>query len=119
VRALPVLAIATPRDQWQSYFAAVLLRDNAWSNVQDDCSNTEYNRRRRAATQEALSPRQIQEILEEEQRAWNLGREWLVDLGFEDFAYYAEHERRGLHFHRYRLGIEDLWDDELKSEHAG
>jgi hypothetical protein len=36
----------------------------------------------------------------------------LAELGLTDFTLYDERARRGLHYHRYRLGIDELWPDD-------
>ena len=32
--------------------------------------------------------------------AWEIGRKVLADLGLDDFVWYDERMRRGLHFHK-------------------
>jgi hypothetical protein len=100
-------------DEWNAYFEAAKTRDEAWSQVPRDGSVGEYNNQLRTAAQSRLTRDQMGRIVAEEERAWAIGRGLLADLGFEDLELYAEHERRGLHFHRYRLGIDDLWEGDL------
>jgi hypothetical protein len=103
----------TPREEWNVYFSAARVRDNAWSRVREEGSRSEYNDELRAAARKALTGAELRLIVAEEERAWTIGREILESVGFEDFDYYEERRRRGLHFHRYRLGLEDLWEDDL------
>lgn len=67
----------------------------------------EHNERLRAAAQEALSEEQLVLIVAEEQRAWTIGRELLEGFGFQHFD---------LHFHRYRLGMEGPWEEEISTD---
>jgi hypothetical protein len=103
----------TSRDRWLTYFEAVKARDQAWSALSYQGSVDQFNEMRRAAAQVALTPTQLGHILEEEELAWVLGRELLEALGFDAVDYYAERMRKGLHFHRYRLGLDDLWEDDV------
>jgi hypothetical protein len=102
----------TPRESWLAYFDAVGARDRAWSGVVGSDDVQQFNDRLRATAQAALTPEQLNRILVEKEFAWVLGRELLEAVGFDDFAYYAERARKGLHFHRYRLGLDELWEDD-------
>ena len=89
------------------------MRDNAWSHVQEEGSRSEYNDELRAAAREVLTGAELRLIVAEEERAWTIGREILESVGFEDFDYYEDRRRKGLHFHRYRLGLDDSCEDDL------
>ncbi|MBE7481535.1 MAG: hypothetical protein HS104_16335 [Polyangiaceae bacterium] len=103
-----------PRDEWTAYYIAAKARDDAWSQLPDDLPPPEYNERLRSSAKEQLTADQIDLILAEEARAWAIGRELLESLGFEDLPAYDERTIRGLHDHRYRLGLDELWDDDLR-----
>ena len=102
----------TQRESWLVYFAAVKARDQAWSEVSCSGNLEQYNQALRAAAQATMTSAQFSHILDEEDLAWVLGRELLETVGFDDFGYYAERKRKGLHFHRYRLGLDELWEDD-------
>jgi hypothetical protein len=101
----------TSRDRWLVYFDAVKARDRAWSEVSYPGSVDQFNEMG-AAAQAGMTPAQLSHILEEEELAWVLGRGLLAALGFDAFDYYAKRMRKGLHYHRYRLGLDDLWEDD-------
>jgi hypothetical protein len=37
----------------------------------------------------------------------------LVDRGFERLEQFEKRARHGLHCHRYRLGIDELWPEDI------
>jgi len=45
----------------------------------------------------------------EETLAWAIGREVLAELGLVNIVAYDQRTARGLHLHRYRLGLEEAW----------
>ena len=98
----------TSPDEYKEYFNAAKVRDMAWDGVPSTDDVDAYNDGIRAAAQSVLTSQQIERILAEEQLAWDIGREVLVDLGFDEWTYYARRESDGLYFHRYRLGVEAL-----------
>ena len=102
----------TPRSDWEAYFDAARKRDVAQDAVPESGSKEEFNSSLRVAAQSALAEHEIGLILAEEERAWTIGRELLADLGFDRWDYYAERERRGIHHHRYRLGLDELWEED-------
>jgi hypothetical protein len=103
---------------WQTYFDAAQARDQILSQVPKHGTVEEYNERLRGAVQAALRPEQIQSILAEEATAWAIGRELLERVGFENSDYYANRKRRGLHVHRYRLGLDDLWPEDAAPQNT-
>jgi hypothetical protein len=105
----------TPRNAWQRYFGVAKKRDQIVAEVPKDGSIDEYNDRLRAAVQSSLSAEQIELILAEEELAWRIGRELLERLGFDDFEYYEARTHKGLHNHRYRLGLDELWPEDRPS----
>jgi len=101
----------TPRDECDAYYRAARLRDEAWARVEEGSSIDDYNDQLRAVAQDALTEEQLQLILAEEERAWTFGRELLLDLGFDKLDYYDERARKGVYYHRCRLGMEPLRED--------
>jgi hypothetical protein len=108
----------TPRQVWNAYLQATVGRDEVWDAVREDGSLSDESERIRAASKRSLAVEDMTLILEEEQRAWTIGGELLEQVGFTDFASYARRERLGLHFHRYRLGLDDLWPEDLAMQAA-
>ena len=98
----------TGGEKWRAYFAAALARDKIVAGV-DREPPTDFAMRSRAATSAGLSTEQKNLIVEEEQLAWELGKELLRSAGMQDFVKYDESTRLGVHFHRYRLGMDELW----------
>lgn len=109
----------TPEEKYEAYTSALLVRHEAWKSIPEDDSIDAYWEKVRNAARGALDDEQVTLILEEEQRAWTIGHELLVSLGFEKLDLYAERERMGLHFHRYRMGIDPLWDEDLAARCQG
>lgn len=62
-------------------------------------NNADYNELLRLASRRIMSDEQIQLIVAEEKRAWQIGLGLLQELNFTKLEIYAEQERRGLHFH--------------------
>jgi len=81
---------------WKAYHAAVVRRDKLAANGRD-------------AVSKGLSRREMQLICDEETLAWKLGREFIPDGLHTD---YDEHSRLGVHYHRYRLGLDELWPED-------
>ena len=102
----------TPRETWDRYYEAIGIRDETWAQVDESGSIDAYNDRRRAAVQDALTEDQLQLIIDEETRAWIFGREALLDLRFSDLEYYDDRSRKGVYYHRYRLGLVPLLDED-------
>ncbi|MBN1608795.1 MAG: hypothetical protein JW940_19365 [Polyangiaceae bacterium] len=105
----------TPRSEWQRYFGAAKKRDQIIAEVPRGGSTDEYNDRLRAAMQSSLRAEQIELILTEEALAWRIAQELLAGVGFDDFEYYEAAMRKGLHCHRYRLGLDELWPEDRAS----
>ncbi len=107
----------TERAEHELYYAVTTRRgaatDEATAQMPEGLDVTEQNNRLRAALQAALNDDDRGRIMREEALAWEVGREVLVELGFDDLTRYDERTRTGLHFHRYRLGMEDLWPDDV------
>ena len=87
----------TPPEKWGSYHAAAFRRDGAvkdggWDAVPDTLHDAEK-----------------QLIVDEETLAWKLGRQFIPE---ELYAEYDEEARRGVHNHRYRLGLDELWPED-------
>ena len=73
-------------------------------------SNAEFTRRLAATMQRDLTDRERKLILDEETRAWQLGRELLAASGWTDDATYEERARVGVYNYRVRMGIEPVTD---------
>jgi len=65
----------------------------------------------RQAVYQGLDEQNRNRILDEEMRAWRIGRKILAQLGLIDFARYNEREQSGLQTHRRRLGMDRQWPD--------
>lgn len=106
----------TPRPEWDAYNAITrrrsLLEQNLREEAADGLSDRDANDWYRAALGERLGEATCAAIMREEALAWQVGREVLAELGVVDFTVYDERRRRGLHLHRYRLGLEDAWPDD-------
>jgi hypothetical protein len=89
---------ATNLELWCKYHDAILHRGRLWEGGAN-----------RDSVCRALSADEKQLIVEEETLAWKLGRPFIPD---EWYAAYDEKARRGVHNHRYRLGLDDLWPED-------
>jgi hypothetical protein len=87
----------TPSEKWNEYHAAAFHRDGVVKQVGWD------------AVRAALSEDEKQLISDEEDLAWRLGRRFIPD---DLHAEYDEKARRGVHNHRYRLGLDELWPED-------
>ncbi|MBL8915602.1 MAG: hypothetical protein JNM17_33195 [Archangium sp.] len=99
----------TRGEAWRAYHAAAIARDQV---VVAPEPAADFALRARAALSAQLTEKQKLLIVSEEQLAWDFGRELLRDAGLQDFSRYDESTRRGVHFHRYRLGLDELWPGE-------
>lgn len=95
----------TPRPAWDAYNAVAIKRSEAEIGIADLASADSA----RIALRNALTDDERALILAEEELAWRIGRELLQQVGFHTWDAYEAREREGMHFHRYRLGIEDAW----------
>jgi hypothetical protein len=87
----------TPPETWARYHAAACHRDgvvrlSGWDAVPN-----------------ALSEEEKQVISDEESLAWKLGRAFIPEQLLPE---YDEKARRGVHNHRYRLGLDELWPED-------
>jgi hypothetical protein len=89
----------TPPETWHAYHRAVVHRDELGDAIDNELSRRDRLRKR-------LSGRERRLIVAEETRAWALGREFIPE---PVLAAYERRARQGVHFHRYRLGIDPLW----------
>jgi len=107
----------TERSKYNLYDVAAERRDaitaEVISKMPEGLSKQEHWERRRTAVRAALGADDLTRIIGEETLAWEVGREVLAELGLTDFALYDERMRRGLHYHRYRLGIDELRPDDV------
>jgi len=102
----------TERVEWDAYTAVAVRRDELTKQLHaesPDADGPTFNARLREAMQTKLSADDRDRIVREETLAWDIGREVLAELGLGDFHEYDERARNGLHNHRYRLGMDDLW----------
>jgi len=90
----------TERVEYERYDSAVKQRDaileKADAAVPSGFTAQQRWDRLRAAIGEELDERDRQRIVDEEQRAWDIGREALVELGHSDFTRYDERVRQGI-----------------------
>jgi hypothetical protein len=108
------------RAEWELYNAAAERRGQIMSRVDKathDLGARERDGRMRQAVLAGLDDDARDRVIREESSAWRTGREVLVEFGWVDFALYDDRERRGLHAHRYRLGIDPPWPGD--EEEAG
>lgn len=96
----------TPRPQWETYLKAAKARDKAYGL--DMAGEFKVI----PTWTSRLPDAQKQLILEEEGKAWSIGRRVLTELDFEAWAAYEKGERLGLHNHRYRLGLDGAWPED-------
>lgn len=101
----------TRGDDWRAYYAAAIARDQVIARVEPEPS-VDFALRARAAVRAQLTEAHRMLIVGEEQTAWDFGRELLRAAGLKDFSRYEESARRGVHFHRHRLGLDELWPDD-------
>jgi len=102
----------TPRAAWEAYFETVQLYSRVAAAIPLQDTAQEFTNLLRQSLQATLSQNQMQLILNEEATAWEIGREFLERVGFEHLDRYDFHISRGLHYHRYRLGLEELWPED-------
>jgi hypothetical protein len=88
----------TPLDRWSRYHAAVLRKDS----LEDDGVG-------RQVVVAALSNDEKLLICEEETIAWKLGRPFVPEALLPE---YDDKTRLGIHHHRYRLGLDELWPED-------
>ena len=102
----------TPRDEWLRYVDLEMRRSDIVKTVHaelgDDGSQFDAVLRHRMLASYTDDEREM--IIREETLAWRIGRDLLASLGFDDLAGLEVQAQHGLHNHRYRLGIEDLWE---------
>ncbi|MFT3693847.1 MAG: hypothetical protein QM831_11940 [Kofleriaceae bacterium] len=98
----------TDRNVWLSYEATARKR----TEITDEANDADGDPR--AWLLERLDDDDRARILSEEALAWKIGRELVTSYGADaDFlALYDARTRTGLHSHRFRLGIDDLWPDD-------
>jgi hypothetical protein len=110
----------TTRATWQAYLAAAIKRDATREASDASAPESEdgeaRNRRRRAVVAETLTEEEKSLIVAEEKLAWKIGRATLVELGFTELGLYDARARHGVHCHRYRLGLDELWPEDEVSE---
>lgn len=102
-----------PRPEWEAYDAVVAKWDAANAATRercgDDVTRDEFNDQLRTAVWNALTDGDRARVMEHEERSWDAARELLDELEFDERDTFEERRRFGLHYHRYRLGIEGLW----------
>lgn len=107
----------TDRAEYEIYDAVIKLRDavanEEVARIPEGLSKQARSDRLRTALYGALNDNARTRIVHEETLAWQVGRRVLADLGLQDFAVYDERARTGLHNHRYRLGMDDLWPGDV------
>jgi hypothetical protein len=110
----------TERAEYELYVAAARYRDaiidEEIKKMPVGLSRQESNERLRTTLHDRLDGDARDRILREEMLAWRIGREVLAELALADFELYDRRTNVGIHNHRYRLGIEDLWPDDIPEE---
>jgi hypothetical protein len=105
----------TSAEDWLCYFEAAKKRSAVSTEFQAavsaDTSAVEFCHQLGETMQVKLTADERDMIMREETRAWEFGRELLVELGYEHLDEYDAHANRGLHHHRVRLGIERFAPD--------
>lgn len=96
----------TPAGEYARYHEAEVQRDKVCDAVPRE-GGPGYIKALGAAAQAGLGSKQIELILAEEQRAWDLGRELVAEFWPEAQEHYAAEEKEGLLGHRRRLGVEE------------
>jgi hypothetical protein len=100
----------TPRPTWEGYHRAATHRDqliDVLSAVRCRNGLTQRDRLR-----SRLSGREKRLIVEEETLAWQLGRALVPDHLLDEYDWRARH---GVHCHRFRMGMEGLWYEDVTS----
>jgi hypothetical protein len=94
----------TLRYDWERYFATAKKRDAVSARVDGAAQ--------RDALRVELNDDDRERIVREETMAWVIAREVLSELALDDDEFWAafeRHAKQGLHNHRYRLGLDELW----------
>lgn len=116
-------AVQTDPAEYAPYRDAAFLRDEVEREqaaaLPEDLPVREWNERRRRAVYDALSDDQRTRIMREEELAWKIGREVLVEYGFEGLDTYDRTAKHHLHNHRYRLCIDDAWPGDFDEADEG
>lgn len=102
----------TARERWLQFDDAVQHRQRVETVASLTAITTsqlpaEQNEIIRHALRAALNDHERALIIDEEALAWDIARETLASLGFDKWEPFEARVRSGLHFHRWRLGIED------------
>jgi hypothetical protein len=102
----------TPRDQWERYDAVARRRSEIEGRSIDAMPTgltvEEQANWRRARLWAEFDDADRRRVVLEEELAWEVGRELLGQLGFSGLDALDARARRGVHFHRYRLGMDEL-----------
>ena len=94
-------------DEYAQCHEAEVQRDEICDAVPREGRAPSYIKALGVAVQARLDSKQIELILAEEQRAWDFGRELVVEFWPEAQEHYEAEEKEGLLGHRRRLGIEE------------
>lgn len=114
------------RDKWEQYHAAAKERDEIMklhrrgrAGLQRELGikdRLEHIRLQGQRIQAKLKPEELNLIIEEEELAWKLGRDTLVDFGFKDLKPYDGLTKQGVHKHKVMLGIDEVEADDGLAE---
>lgn len=103
----------TPPGTWATYHESEKRRDafaRAFVVEADDAQLVDPERTRWPGSKmlACLTDEERALIVDEEALAWSIGRELLQARSFDAFEIYDERARRGVHYHRVRLRIDEL-----------
>ncbi|HEY4238338.1 MAG TPA: hypothetical protein VGM88_00905 [Kofleriaceae bacterium] len=89
----------------------IVQREASFTAISRSLVGTAANDAIRRVILETLDDNERALIIDEEMRAWGIARETLAEAGYDGWARFQVREQRGLHFHRWRLGIAEALPD--------
>jgi hypothetical protein len=112
------MQVGPKRAKWEQYHAVAKRRDEIMKRLQREPvkGRSEFTRLLGQRMQAELKPEELNLIVEEEEVAWQLGRDTLVVFGFEDLKSYGVATKHGVHKHKVKLGIDAVESDDESVE---
>jgi hypothetical protein len=104
----------SPKPTWEAYHRAATHRDKLLDALSARCCRNELTRRDRLRAR--MSNREKRLIAAEETLAWQLGRDLMPDRLLPEYDWRARH---GVHCHRFRMGMEGLWFEDIEPRADG
>ena len=91
--------------RWEAYFEASKKRQAIIEAMQAGSSE-------RDLLAKGLTDFEKMQLVAEEDVAWKHGRAALVELAFNALELYDRQAVHGVHCHRYKLGLDELWPED-------